>query len=202
MHELRRTPRLLAAIVGALGGAVLVAAPASAHVGHGTNGFDSGFFHPLTGPDHLLAMVAVGIVAATWRIDRTLWLAPGAFLLGMVGGGVAGLAGVPFPGAELLIAASVLLLGIAIAAAVTDGKGSAWVLPVLAAAGVAHGHAHGAEAPSAAHPELYVVGFLLATACIHIAGVGVGAVVRNRQVVRVGIGVATATAGVLLLTAA
>jgi urease accessory protein len=202
MHELRRTPRLLAAIVGALGGAVLVAAPASAHVGHGTNGFDSGFFHPLTGPDHLLAMVAVGIVAATWRIDRTLWLAPGAFLLGMVGGGVAGLAGVPFPGAELLIAASVLLLGIAIAAAVTDGKGSAWVFPVLAAAGVAHGHAHGAEAPSAAHPVLYVVGFLLATACIHIAGVGVGAVVRNRQVVRVGIGVATATAGVLLLTAA
>ncbi|HWJ64977.1 MAG TPA: HupE/UreJ family protein [Acidimicrobiales bacterium] len=202
MHELRRTPRLLAAIVGALGGAVLVAAPASAHVGQGTNGFDTGFLHPLTGPDHLLAMVAVGVVAATWRSDRTLWLAPGAFLLGMVTGGVAGMAGVPFPGAELLIVTSVILLGFAIAAAVTDGKGSAWVLPVLAAAGLAHGHAHGAEAPSAAHPALYVAGFLLATACVHVAGVGVGTVIRDRRLARVGLGVATATAGALLLVGA
>jgi len=176
MLETRRTPRLIAAIVGALGGAVLIAAPASAHVGNGTNGFDSGFLHPLTGPDHLLAMVAVGVVAATWRSDKTLWLAPAAFLLGMVGGGVAGIAGVPFPGAELLIVGSVILLGIAIAAAVTDGKGSAWVLPILAAAGLAHGHAHGAEAPSAAHPALYIAGFLLATGCVHVAGVGIGTV--------------------------
>ncbi|HWJ96937.1 MAG TPA: HupE/UreJ family protein [Acidimicrobiales bacterium] len=202
MLQTRRIPRLLAAVVGALGGAVLVAAPASAHVGHGANGFDSGFLHPLTGPDHLLAMVAVGVVAATWRSDRTLWLAPAAFLLGMVGGGIAGIVGVPFPGAELLIVASVILLGVAIAAAVTDGKGSAWVLPILATAGVAHGHAHGAEAPSAAHPALYIAGFLLATACVHVAGVGVGTVVRDRQLVRVGLGVATATAGVLLLASA
>lgn len=202
MLEPRRLPRLFAAVAGALGGALLVASPASAHVGHGTDGFTSGFFHPLTGPDHLLAMVAVGVVAATWRSDRTLWLAPAAFLLGMVGGGLAGLAGVPFPGAELLIAASVLLLGVAIAAAITDGKGAAFVLPVLAAAGIAHGHAHGAEAPAAVHPALYVGGFLLATAAVHLAGVGVGTVIRNRQVVRVGLGVATAAAGVLLLTGA
>lgn len=202
MLETRRFPRLLAAVVGALGGAFLVAAPASAHVGHGTNGFDSGFLHPLTGPDHLLAMVAVGVVAATWRSDRTLWFAPAAFLLGMVTGGIAGMVGVPFPGAELLIVSSVILLGIAIAAAVTDGKGSAWVLPLLAAAGLAHGHAHGAEAPSAAHPVLYVAGFLLATACVHAGGVGVGTIIRDRQLARVGLGVATATAGVLLLTAA
>ncbi len=202
MLELRRLPRLVAAVVGALGGALLVAAPASAHVGHGTDGFTNGFLHPLTGPDHLLAMAAVGVVAATWRSDRTLWLAPASFLLGMVAGGVAGMAGVPFPGAELLIAASVLLLGIAIAAAVTDGKASAFVLPILAAAGVAHGHAHGAEAPTSAHPALYIGGFLLATAGVHLAGVGVGTVIRDRQVARVGLGVATATAGVLLLTAA
>jgi urease accessory protein len=200
MLATRRLPRLLAAVVGSLGGALLVASPASAHVGHGTNGFSAGLLHPITGPDHLLAMAAVGVVAATWRRDRTLWLAPAAFLLGMVGGGIAGLVGVPFPGAEVLIAASVILLGFAIAAAVTDGRGSAWVVPVLAAAGVAHGHAHGAEAPSSAHPALYVIGFLLATACVHVAGVGVGSVVRDRQLVRVGLGVATATAGVLLLT--
>ncbi len=202
MLETRRLPRLLAAASGALGAVVLVASPAAAHVGNSTNGFSSGFLHPITGLDHLLAMVAVGVVAATWRSDRTLWLAPAAFLLGMVGGGIAGIVGVPFPGAELLIVSSVILLGIAIAAAVTDGKGSAWVLPILAAAGLAHGHAHGAEAPSSVHPALYIVGFLLATACVHVAGVGVGAVVRDRQLVRVGLGVATATAGVLLLTGA
>jgi urease accessory protein len=202
MLETRRLPRLLAAIVGALGGSVLVASPAWAHTGNETNGFSTGLLHPITGVDHLLAMVAVGVVAATWRRDRTLWLAPAAFLLGMVGGGIAGIVGVPFPGAELLIVASVILLGIAIAAAVTDGKGSAWVLPLLAAAGLAHGHAHGAEAPSAAHPALYVIGFLLATACVHAAGVGVGTVIRDRQIVRVGLGAATATAGVLLLAGA
>lgn len=202
MLETRRLPRLFAAVAGALGGAVLVASPAAAHVGNSTNGLASGFLHPITGPDHLLAMIAVGVVAATWRSDRTLWLAPAAFLLGMVTGGLGGIIGVPFPGAELLIVASVILLGFAIAAAVTDGEGSAWVLPLLAFAGLAHGHAHGAEAPSSAHPALYIGGFLLATACVHLAGVGVGALVRDRRLIRVGIGTATATAGVLLLVGA
>lgn len=202
MLDTRRLPRLLAAITGAFGAVLLIGAPASAHVGQGTNGFSSGFLHPITGPDHLLAMVAVGVVAATWRSDRTLWLAPAAFLLGMVAGGLAGMAGVPFPGAELLIVASVILLGIAIAAAVTDGEGAAWVLPILALAGLAHGHAHGAEAPTSAHPALYIGGFLLATALVHVAGVGVGSLVRDRRLVRVGIGTATATAGVLLLVGA
>lgn len=202
MLATRRTPHLFAAIAGALGGAVLVASPASAHVGHATNGFGTGFLHPLTGPDHLLAMVAVGVVAATWRTDRTLWLAPASFLLGMVAGGLGGIIGVPFPGAEVLIAASVLLLGVAIASALTDGEGAAWVLPILAVAGLAHGYAHGAEAPSSAHPALYIGGFLLATGCIHVAGVGVGTVIRDRRLARVTIGAATATAGALLLLTA
>ncbi|WP_421118950.1 HupE/UreJ family protein [Aquihabitans daechungensis] len=202
MHETRRLSRLFAAAVGALGAVVLVASPASAHVGNETLGFDSGFLHPLTGLDHLLAMVAVGVVAATWRRDRALWLAPAAFLLGMVTGGLVGMIGMPFPGAEVLIVASVILLGVAIAAAVTDDRGAAWVLPVLAFAGLAHGHAHGAEAPVSAHPVLYVIGFLLATACVHAAGVGVGSLVRDRRLVRVSMGVATASAGVLLLTGA
>ena len=202
MHESHRLLRLPAAVLGALGGVVLVASPASAHVGNPTNGFSAGFLHPLTGADHLLAMIAVGIVAATWRTNRTLWLAPAAFLLGMVGGGLAGVIGVPFPGAELLIVASVILLGVAIASALTDGEGAAWVLPILAAAGLAHGHAHGAEAPSSVHPALYIGGFLLATACAHVAGVGVGSLVRDRRLARVSIGVATASAGALLLLGA
>ena len=202
MHDLRRLPRLLAALAGATGAAVLVATPASAHVGHGTNGITAGLLHPLTGPDHLLAMVAVGVVAATWRHDRTRWLAPAAFLLGMVAGGLTGIAGVPLPGAEGMIAASVVLLGFAIAAAITDGRGAGWVLPMLAVAGLAHGHAHGAEAPSSAHPALYVGAFLLATASLHLAGMGVGSLVRDRRLVRVGMGAATATAGALLFLGA
>jgi urease accessory protein len=201
MLATRRLPRLFAAVAGALGAVVLVSAPASAHVGHGTDGLRDGLLHPLTGPDHLLAMVAVGVVAVTWRSDRSRWLAPAAFLLGMVAGGLAGIVGVPFPGAEVLIAASVMLLGFAIAAAVTDGRGAAWVLPMLAIAGLAHGHAHGAEAPTAAHPALYIGAFLLATAALHLAGMGVGTVVRDRHLARVSIGTATATAGALLLLA-
>jgi urease accessory protein len=120
----------------------------------------------------------------------------------MVAGGLAGIVGVPFPGAEVLIAASVMLLGFAIAAAVTDGRGAAWVLPMLAVAGLAHGHAHGAEAPTSAHPALYIGAFLLATASLHLAGMGVGTLVRDRRLARVSIGTATATAGALLLLAA
>ena len=199
MEAMRRSARLFAITAGALGGVVLAASPASAHPGHAPTGFGSGFFHPITGPDHLLAMVAVGIVAATWRSDRSLWLAPATFLGAMVAGGIAGLAGVPLPGAEVMIAASVLLLGVAIAGALTDD--GAWVLPALAIAGIAHGHAHGAEAPSAAHPALFIAGFVLATATLHVVGVGVGTVVRNRRAVRMSIGVATASAGALLLLA-
>ncbi len=201
MLETRRIPRLLAVTTGVFGGVVLVASPASAHVDQVTNGFSSGFLHPLTGPDHLLAMAAVGVVAATWRSDRTLWFAPAAFLLGMVAGGLGGIVGVPFPGAEVLIAASVLLLGVAIASALSDGEGAAWVLPVLAVAGLAHGYAHGAETPSSAHPTLYIGGFLLATGSIHVAGVGVGTMIRDRRLARVSLGMATATAGALLLLA-
>ena len=200
MEAMRRPARLFALFSGAVGGVLLAATPASAHVGHGTAGFTSGFWHPLTGPDHLLAMVAVGIVAATWRSDRSLWLAPATFVGAMVVGGLAGLAGAPLPGAELLIGASVLLLGVAIAAALTDGRGS-WVLAALAVAGVAHGHAHGAEAPVSAHPLLYVGGFVLATVALHLGGVGVGTVIRDRRLARASIGAATATAGALLLLA-
>jgi urease accessory protein len=158
---------------------------------------DDGFLHPITGPDHLLAMVAVGIVAATATAARAVWVAPATFLGGMLLGGALGLAGVPMPGAELLIVASVVLLGLVVAGAVRDDHRG--VVAGLVLAGVAHGHAHGAEAPSSAHPALYVLGFLVATAALHLAGTGVGTVIRERRLVRLGFGVATAGAGALLL---
>ncbi len=191
---------LLVVPAAAVGSVLLSAAPAMAHVGHGADGTASGLLHPITGIDHLLAMVAVGVVAATTSTRRSTVLAPAAFLAGMLLGGVAGLAGVPLPGAELLIVASVIALGIAVAGAVeTHGRAFGPVLALLAVAGMAHGHAHGVEAPSAVHPALYVAGFLATSAALHAAGAGVGAVIRDRRTIRLGLGLTTVAAGALLL---
>jgi urease accessory protein len=180
-------------------GVLVSAAPAWGHPGHSTSGLGAGLLHPLTGPDHLLAMVAVGVVAATWNRAGSAWLAPGAFLSGMVLGGVAGIVGIPFPGAETLIIASVILLGLTIAGAVeVKDQHLAVILAPLALAGMAHGYAHGAEVPSSVHPAAYVAGFLLATAALHAVGVGVGTVIRDRRTIRFGLGLATVAAGALL----
>lgn len=190
--------RSIAVVLGGTAATVLVAVPALAHPGHGALGLADGLAHPVTGPDHLLAMVAVGVVAAT-DLRHRIWAAPAAFVGGMVVGGVAGLAGVPFPGAEQVVVGSVILLGLVVAGAL-HGR-SRWLLPVLVAVGVAHGHAHGAEAPAAAHPALYLVGFLAATVALHGVGAGVGTTVRGRDLVRAGLGGATVVAGTLLLLA-
>ena len=195
-----RTQTLSQGIVivgGAVAGTLLAATPALAHVGHPVSGLRDGLLHPVTGPDHLLAMIAVGIVAATSANRREVWAAPAAFLGGMVLGGAAGIMGVPVPGAEALIIASVILLGLIIAGAI-QGKGDL-LLAALVVAGMAHGHAHGVEAPTSAHPLAYVAGFLMATASLHVAGVGLGTIIRDRRTIRLGIGIATITAGAMLL---
>jgi urease accessory protein len=198
MTAIRRTTRALALCSTAGIAAVLVtASPAAAHTGHPAGGVLDGLLHPLTGPDHLLAMLAVGVVAALAAPGGRVWVVPAAFLGGMVAGGVAGLTGVPLPGGEALIIASVLVLGVTIAAAASDGD-ARWLIAALAVAGLAHGHAHGAEAPTSAHPLAYVGGFLLATAALHAVGLGVGSAIRQRRTMQVGMGAATVTAGVLL----
>ncbi len=196
-----RVARPLALSTLAAGAAVaLAASPAGAHTGASAGGLGNGVLHPITGPDHLLAMVAVGVVAIVAFEGRRRWLAPAAFVGAMALGGVAGMAGATFPGVELLIVASVIALGIAIAGAVEVGsRAGTVVLALLAVAGFAHGFAHGAEAPSAASPALYVAGFLVATVSLHLAGVGLGALVRDRAAARTAIGAATAAAGALLL---
>jgi len=176
---------------------LLVSEPAGAHTGKGAGGVIDGILHPLTGPDHLLAMLAVGIVAVLATPRGRVWLAPAAFLGGMVAGGVAGLAGGALPGAEYLIVASVFVLGLAIAGA-AQGAGD-WLIAALIVAGIAHGHAHGAEAPTSANPVAYVGGFLLATASLHLVGVGVGAAIKERRTLRIGIGAAMVAAGALLI---
>ncbi len=197
MPVIRRLAAPLALSTAAGLAAVLLAAgPAGAHTGRSAGGVVDGLLHPLTGVDHLLAMLAVGIVAVVAVPRGRTWAAPAAFVGGMVAGGIGGLADVPLPGAEVLIVASVLLLGVAIARAVQEQ--TSWLLAALVIAGVAHGHAHGAEAPTAVHPALYVGGFVLATAGLHVAGIGTGLVIRHRRTLRVGVGAATVAAGALL----
>ena len=170
------------------------AAGAQAHTDAGaTNGFISGFMHPLSGIDHLLAMVAVGIWGATLG-KPLVWALPVAFPLLMVVGGVLGIAQIPVPYIEAGIAASVVVLGLAIAAA--------WRAPVavavaiVAAFGVFHGYAHGAELPATAAPAAYTAGFVMCTGLLHLGGIALGllrALPRSTEVLR-------ASGGLIALT--
>jgi len=162
-----------------------------AHVGGGINGFGEGLIHPFLGLDHVLAMVAIGVLAVT--IARP-FAAVGVFLGGLMLGGALGIAGAPAPGAELAIALSVVALATALIAG--PRLPLSWLLVLVGAAGLAHGHAHGAEAPSAAHPLMYIAGFVLATVALHVSGAGLGTMVRHRTPARASLGGLMLCAGV------
>jgi urease accessory protein len=157
----------------------------------------SGFLHPLSGLDHILAMVAVGLWAAQLG-GRALYLVPAAFVSLMAVGGALGMAGVPLPMVEAGILASILVLGLLIAAAVR--------LPVWAGMAIVglfalfHGHAHGTELPAAATGMTYAIGFILATMLLHACGIGLGLLAQKKlpaPAVRFA-GVAIMVAGVCL----
>jgi urease accessory protein len=150
----------------------LWAGAAEAHTGVGiTHGFSHGFLHPMSGIDHILAMVAVGMFAAHLG-GRALWLVPSSFVAMMAVGGILGISGVPLPFVETGIAMSVIVLGALVALQTS--------MPVSIAMGVVgffalfHGHAHGAEMPEDAGGLTYALGFMFATALLHIAGLGLG----------------------------
>jgi urease accessory protein len=154
-----------------------VAFPAWAHTGTGLpGGFASGFLHPLSGFDHLLAMVSVGLWGAF--LGRPLIIAlPVIFPTVMVVGAGLAMAGVPAPPTEIGIALSVLMLGAAIAAA---WRAPVWIACVIVGVfALFHGYAHGKELPSAADPIGYAVGFVLATGLLHVCGIGIG-LINNR----------------------
>ncbi|CAA9524183.1 MAG: Nickel-binding accessory protein UreJ-HupE [uncultured Sphingomonadaceae bacterium] len=161
-------------LIGALW---LVAEPALAHSDAGlVGGFLAGFSHPLNGPDHLLAMVAVGLWGAF--LGRPLiYVLPVLFPAIMAAGGVLGLAGLPFPFVELGIALSVLVLGLLIAGARTLPIAPA--VAIVAAFAVCHGYAHGQELPLAADPVGYSLGFVLATGLLHVLGIAIGELGRR-----------------------
>jgi urease accessory protein len=142
------------------------------HEGHDvTWDFAGGFAHPLSGWDHLLAMIAVGLWAAQLG-GRARWLVPAAFVGVMALGAALARTGVPMPGVEQGIAASVLALGLLIAAAVRLPLAAGMALVGLFA--IFHGLAHGAEMPATTGGLAYGAGFVAATALLHAAGLGLG----------------------------
>lgn len=180
--------------------AVLASAPAAAHTGSApVVGFVSGFLHPLGGLDHVLAMVAVGMLAALIG-GRALWLVPVSFLGAMVVGSVLGFS---LPFLEIGIVASIIVLGAAVALA--PRMPVALAMALVAAFGVVHGHAHGAEMPAASSVLAYGFGFVAATALLHLVGVGGGLAAERlshkagRAILRVGGGAVAALGLVLAL---
>ena len=194
MRLLRSTSLLLIAALP-LAAAAHTGADAGLH-----HGFASGFLHPLTGPDHLAAMVAVGLWSALTarRAWPDLLWAPLGFALMLLVGAMLGLAGVQLPAVEPMIAASLLVLGLLV---LTQKR-----LPALAAAAlvgvfaVFHGAAHGQELAGESGAALTLAGMLAATMLLHAAGIAIGWALRHghRWMPRVA-GAAVAVFGVALL---
>lgn len=148
----------------------LAAGPAFAHVGHGaTSSFAAGLAHPLQGLDHVAVMVAVGLWAAL-KGGRALWLWPAAFVGVMLVGGALGMAHVALPFVEPAILASVVALGLCVALAVDMPLAAGAVL--IGVFALFHGHAHGTEVAETMSGAEYMAGFALATAALHLAGIG------------------------------
>jgi urease accessory protein len=179
--------------------AAIAAAPAHAHSGSVTGGFAGGFAHPLFGPDHIVAMVAVGLWGAFLGAPA-IWLLPITFPLVMALGGVLGIIGVPIPGVEIGIAVSAIVLGLMVALA---ARPPLWLAAVIVGAfAIFHGHAHGAELPAAADAVAFSLGFVIATGMLHLCGIGFGLLSRwpaGRIAVRTA-GAAIALAGVAFLS--
>lgn len=133
----------------------------------GGSGFESGAVHPLLGLDHLLAMIAVGIISMRFN-GKSALLVPGAFIVFMVIGGLFAVGGMSFPFVEAGIALSVLVFGIMIALKRSLHIAAALFFTAMFA--LFHGHAHGSEMPNIASFYTYAGGFVLSTALLHVTG--------------------------------
>jgi urease accessory protein len=177
---------------------VLLATPALAHTGETAGGFLSGLSHPVFGPDHVVAMVAVGLWG-TFLGSPAIWLLPIVFPLVMALGGVLGIVGVPLPAVETGIASSAVILGLMVALA---ARPPLWAAAVLVGAfAIFHGYAHGKELPDGANAVAYSAGFVIATGLLHLCGIAFGLLARwpaGRLAVR-GAGGAIALVGVAYL---
>lgn len=165
--------RTIVVVLGAL-----LPTVAHAHAGLGeAGGFLHGLTHPTSGLDHVCAMLAVGLWAAQTG-GRSIWAVPLTFVGVMALGGALSMLGIGLPFVERGILLSVLLLGVLIAASVR--------LPLWLGSGMVglfalwHGHAHGAEMPALASGIGYALGFMMATALLHVIGIAFGLGMQRR----------------------
>lgn len=184
-------------IVAAAAVAAVLATPAFAHPGlpgH-THGFVNGLLHPVSGLDHLLAMLGVGVWSALVMKGQRVLLAPVAFVCAMLAGAVLGVNGIEIPAAEAGIAISVIAIGLFVLARVE--LPAALAAAVIGAFGVMHGYAHGAEATG--NIAAYMAGFTITTASLHLAGIGLGRAFISRRLLTQLAGAAMTLAGISLL---
>ncbi|HYN60309.1 MAG TPA: HupE/UreJ family protein [Rubrivivax sp.] len=161
-------------------------------------GLLTGLLHPVSGLDHVLAMVAVGLWGGQLGMPA-IWVLPVAFPLVMALGGLLGFLGAPVPGVEVGIAASAIVLGAAVAFELRAPLVVAALL--VGCLAIFHGHAHGTELPPGQSALLYSMGFVIATGCLHALGIGIGTVHSRpwgRQLLRVA-GAAVAAGGAFFM---
>ena len=155
--------------------ALLLATPAFAHTGEGSGGFLAGLAHPVFGPDHVVAMIAVGLWGA-FLGQPAIFLLPIVFPLVMAFGGVLGILGAPLPAVETGIASSAIVLGVMVALA---ARPPLWIAAVLVGAfAIFHGYAHGRELPGGADAVAFSAGFVIATGLLHLTGIAFGLLTR------------------------
>ena len=180
----------------------LAAGPALAHSGHGdTSGFVAGMTHPILGPDHLLAMLAVGLWSG-FVLPTKFWAGAATFLVAMATGAGLSWSGVAMPMVESWITASVAVFGLLTllarrgqSAAITGAS-----LAAIAGFALCHGHAHATEASGNA--LAYLAGFLLATAALHLVGLVVARAIANGRAARLvqsALGFGITGAGLLMM---
>lgn len=173
---------------------------AFAHPGHNVSGFAAGLMHPFSGLDHLLAMVAVGLWAAQGG-GKKIWVLPATFMSMLAVGAGAAMIWQSLPLVEAGIAVSVLALGLLVSLSLQ--LPAILSVAITAIFGLLHGYAHGLELPGSAAPAEYALGFLAATAALHLGGIVMGVVTREKHAMLARmLGVAIACCGTYLLASA
>lgn len=156
---------------------MLFSAQTWAHSGDSLHdGLLHGFFHPLSGLDHVLAMLAVGLLAAS-TVGRLVWILPLTFVVVMGLGGLLGVLTLPSVLAEHGIILSLLVLGGLI---YRGGYLPQWVgIVLIVLFALCHGYAHGSEMPQRVSIISYAIGFMLATSLLHLCGIGMALLLRK-----------------------
>ncbi|MBN3859626.1 hypothetical protein GKC56_03680 [Neisseriaceae bacterium PsAf] len=151
-----------------------------AHPGHlGSSNFITGFMHPLTGLDHLLAMLTVGIWASFFS-GSIKWALPISFVGMMTFGFIAGMNHVQLPLLETVIVFSVICLGFIIAIKAKPSLSLA--IATVGVFGFYHGVAHGQELVGSS-ANSFALGFILSTMLLHILGIFAGSILSKNNTI-------------------